>query len=89
MLVIALGYALYSFGLLFIACEIAQSGCDAVNSFDLDIGQIDWYLYPIQMQKILPAVMNMAQKPVEFIWFGSMAADRDTFKKVFIMQCLS
>lgn len=87
MVFLEFGYAIYSFGLLFVACEIAQRACDAFNSFDLDIGQIDWYLYPIVMKKMLPVILNMAQKPVEFKWFGSLAADRDTFKKVNILLC--
>lgn len=82
MLAIALAYALYSFGFLCIVCEIGQNGCDAVNAFDISIGQIDWYSYPIEMQEMLPTIINMAQKPVEFKWFGSMAVDRETVKKI-------
>ena len=82
MLLIAFGYALYSVGLLCIVCEICQHGCDTINAFDMEIGQIDWYLYPIEMKKILPVIINMVQKPIEFKWFGSMASDRETFKQV-------
>lgn len=84
MLLVAFGCVLYSFGLLFTACEIAQNGCDALNSFDMEISQIDWYLYTIEMKKMLPMIINMAKKPVKFKWFGNSAADRETFKKVFI-----
>lgn len=89
MLLIALGYGLNSFGLVFITCEFSQRGCDAVNSFDFEIGQIDWYLCPIEMKKMLPTIMNMAQKPVAIKGFGTMAADREIFKKVrYIFQML-
>lgn len=87
MLVMAFAYALYSFGLLFAACEIIQNVCDAVNAFDMEIVQSDWYLYPLKMKKMLPMIVNMAQKPVEIKWFGSSAANRDTFKKVIIYPC--
>lgn len=82
MLAIAFGYAVYSFGASFIVCEITQLICDAVNEFDMEISQIDWYLYPIEIRKMLPMIMNVAQKSIEVKWFGSMALDRETFKKV-------
>lgn len=82
MLVIAFAYALYSLGFLYVVCKIGQIGCDAVDTFDMGIEQMDWYLYPTEMQKLLPTIINMAQKPVEFIWFGSMDVDRNSFKKV-------
>lgn len=77
--------AVYSFGLSFIVCEITQNVCDAINSFDVDISQLDWYLYSVKMKKMLPMIINMAQKPVDFKWFGSLASDRDTFKKVIML----
>ena len=82
MLLIAIGYACYAFGVVFIACEIVQHVCDAINSFDMRIVQIDWYLYPIEMKKMLPVIINLAQKPVVIKGFGSMPTDRELFKKV-------
>lgn len=82
MLLMEIGYGLYSFGVVFICCEIAQHASNAVDSFDMEIGQTDWYLYPIKMKKMLPMMMIMAQKPAQLKWFGSMAADRELFKKV-------
>ena len=82
MLLIAFGYACYAFGVAFIACEIVQHICDAINSYDMHIGQTDWYLYPIELKKMLPVIINMAQKPVVIKGFGSMPTNRELFKKV-------
>lgn len=82
MVLMAIGYVVYSFGVVFIACEASQNGCDAVNAFDTEIGQINWYLYPVEIKKMLPMIMNMAQKPVQIGGFGTMTTDRELFKKV-------
>lgn len=82
MLLMTIGYTLYSFGVVFIVCEVTQHVCDAINAFDMEISQTDWYLYPHDMKKVLPMIMNVTQKPVEFKWFGSMSSCRDTFRKV-------
>lgn len=57
-------------------------GSDAVNSFDMQIYQTDWYLYPMELKKILPTIINVTQKSVVIKGFGTMAADRESFKKV-------
>lgn len=59
MLLMAIGYVVYSFGTVFVACETSQNGCDAVNAFDMEIIQIDWLVYPIEMKKMLPIIIIM------------------------------
>lgn len=44
--------------------------------------QFDWYLFPIEVQKVLPICFLSVQEPVEIKCFGSIACTRETFKKV-------
>lgn len=74
------GSMIYTFGVILIVCEMCQAGCDAVNATDMEISQIDWHLYPIEIKKVLP--MIIIQKPVSLKAFGSMATDRKLFRKV-------
>lgn len=75
-------YAVWSFGLVFVACEISQISCDALNEMDDDIGQLDWHLYSVEIQKMLPMIMENTQQPVIIKCFGSIPCSRETFKKV-------
>lgn len=42
----------------------------------------DWYLFPLKMQKSLPPMIILAQKPLYIGNFGPVHCTRDTFKKV-------
>lgn len=89
MLLVAILNGFYAFGTVCISCELSQHACDAVNAFDVEIGQLDWYLYPIGMKKTLPMIIKVAQKPVVIKGFGSMAANRELLKKVneYLLLC--
>lgn len=78
----AFGYTIFSFGFLFIVCEVVQRGCDALNEFHDEIGQIDWYLYPKDTKKILFMIYAVVQRPIELKCFGQIPCNRETFRKV-------
>lgn len=78
-------YAVWSFGLVFVACEISQRSCDALNEMDDDIGQLDWYMYPAEIQRMLPIIMENSQQPVIIKCFGSFPCSRETFKEVRVL----
>jgi hypothetical protein len=44
------------------------------------IDQFKWYLFPSEIQRMLPLILNFAQQPIEIKCFGNMKNDRDTFK---------
>lgn len=61
---------------------MSQRFCDALNEMDDDIGQLDWYLYPAEIQRLLLIIVENSQQPVIVKCFGSNACNRETFKKV-------
>lgn len=68
--------------LVFIVCEIGQRLNDAFEKTSFTIDQLDWYLFPSEVQCLLPMIIAIAQQPAPLECFGSMACNRDVFKNV-------
>lgn len=65
-----------------IFCEMGERVCAMFGAVDETLEEMDWYLYPNEVQRMLPAIMIVAQKPIYVQLFGSTTASRETFKKV-------
>lgn len=72
----------YAFGAIFIDCELSQRVNLAFDECSEIINQFDWYLFPGELQRMLPIILNYAQQPVEIKCFGSTACNRATLKYV-------
>lgn len=72
----------YAFGNLGVACEIGQRIMIAFDECSEMVNQFSWYLFPREIQRMLPMILNFTQQPVEIIHFGSKASDQGTFKSV-------
>lgn len=72
----------YSFGVLFIVCELGQRVNLAFAECSAAIDQFEWYQFPTEVQQILPMILNNSQQSVAIICFGSTNCDRETFKDV-------
>lgn len=83
-LVITLLQVIYSFGVLLLACELGQRVTITFDECTALIDNFDWYLFPIEIQRMLTIVINFAQQPLVVKCFGSAACDRETFKYVSI-----
>lgn len=79
---VAINYSCYAFGTVFAACELCEQAGYLFNEIDDIISQMDWYNFPDEIQKLLPTILNMAQKPFKIECFGSITCSRETFKKV-------
>lgn len=75
-------YACYAFGVIFSICELGQRLTDAFDVLADTIGNFDWYLFPIEIQDILPTLLMAAQQPVVLECFGSISSIRETFKQL-------
>lgn len=73
---------LYSFGLICVYCEMCEEITSGFEEVADAIYQLDWYTYPLDIQRMLPLVLNYAQQPVQTIAFGNIPCTRETFKKV-------
>lgn len=79
-------YATYSFGAVFIMCELGQRITDTFEETCDTILAFEWYLFPYEIQKVLPTLWIGTQQPVAFECFGGISAVRETFKKVNSME---
>lgn len=73
-----------TFGLIlvFIVCEIGQRMNDAFDEIGSTINQFDWYLFPIEEQRMCLMIITIAQQPVAVGCFGSIKCTREVFKNV-------
>lgn len=71
-----------AFGLILIACEIGQRLSLRFDECGQIVEQFEWYLFPTEIQWVLPTILIFAQQPFEIICFGSAACNRETFKIV-------
>lgn len=67
---------------MFIACELGQRINLAFIECNEMFDQLEWYLFPAEIMRLLPLIFNFMQQPVDIACFGSTALDRDTFKYV-------
>lgn len=71
------------FTLVFIACELGQRMNNAFEDINLTIDQFDWYLFSIEVQRMLSIIIfPIVQQPVTLECLGSIKCTRDVFKKV-------
>lgn len=73
---------LYAIGVVFAFYEFCQRLTNAFDEIDDEFQTFDWYLYPHEIQRMLPTVLMVIQEPVVIECFGSTYGLRDTFKKV-------
>lgn len=65
-----------------VICELGEQSSGIFSTLDEKINEIDWHLYPIEIQRMLPTIMILSQKPMFVTLFGSTSVTRETFKRV-------
>lgn len=75
-------YGIGALATVLIASEIGQRITDAFDEIEYNLNQVDWYLLPIEIKRILPMMIANAQQPVSLECFGSIICSREVFKKV-------
>lgn len=70
--------------ILFIACELPEQTLNKITEINHEISQLNWYLFPSKMKKMLPLFVAVANdvEIVEIKCFGSIPCNRETFKGV-------
>lgn len=79
---ITMDYVIVSFSFLFASCDFGQRLNQAFEECGEMVDQFSWYLFPVKVQRMLPIIMIYTQKPVFIACFGSISADRETFRCV-------
>ena len=72
----------YAFGIVFIACEIAQRLSNEVDEIYDVVDQFKWYRFPNKTKQLMPMIVLFVQQPVSIDCFGSIKCHRETFQQV-------
>lgn len=73
---------IFALALVFIISELGQRMSDTFDEIDSTLDKSDWYLFPIEIKRMLPMIIANAQEPVSLECFGSIICSRNTFKNV-------
>lgn len=68
--------------LVLIACEAGHRVSDTFDEMDDTFEKIDWYLLPIEVQRMLPVILMYVQEPMVPEFFGSISCTREQLRKV-------
>lgn len=79
---------IYAFGAVFIACELGQRTNLIFAECSDMVDQLRWYLFPVELQRMLPMILSYTQRPIEVKCFGSKTCDREAFKYVIAITAL-
>lgn len=74
--------------LLLFTCELAGGASNRFDAINNLIDQFDWYLFPLQMKKLLPTIMMNSQQIFGFKYFGSFLCNRETFRRVNVTRII-
>lgn len=85
----AFGYTCFAYGFMFLACELAQRSSDYFANIEDMAVQWNWYLFPDEIQRLLPLILIVMQRPVEIECFGGIASNRELYKKVRIQPIMT
>lgn len=73
---------LYSFILIFILCELGERVRFGFEKIGNEINNMNWYLFSIKMQRMIPTMQITGQQDIQLMAFGNFPCSRDNFKKV-------
>lgn len=74
--------AFCAFGFVSVACELGERFNGAFNDCSDSVDQFKWYLFPNDVQRIMPYFLHHMQQPVALKCFGSIFCVREALKKV-------
>lgn len=68
--------------LVFIICELGERLANSFEEIDIIIEQFEWYRFPIELQRIQPMIMIVAQEPSYLECLGNILSSRELLKNV-------
>lgn len=82
MILMTIFEAFYAVCIVFVTCERGEQFTITYGELENVIKEFDWYLFSIEIQRLLPIILLGAQQPIELQCFGSLSTSRESFKKV-------
>lgn len=79
----------WSFCTILLICELGERLTTKFDEIDLEICFWNWYLFPNEIQRMLPIIIVGTQEPVVGAGFGNVSCTRAAFQRVitFLFIC--
>lgn len=71
--------ATWQFSLIFFLCECGEFVMDQFGEFDYELCQCNWYLFPVEMQRMIVIVI---MRPPIIRGYAVTECTREAFKRV-------
>lgn len=72
----------WSFAFVFFFCEFGERVSNGFEELNDSLNNLDWYLLPIEIQRMLPTAMIIFQSPVVVPVIGKFSCSRYVFDRV-------
>lgn len=79
----------WAFAVVFVFCEFGEQVSNQYEYFNDELCECDWYLLPVEMQRILSIVMMNSQQPIFIQGYANTLCIRYTFKTVTWINSIS
>lgn len=76
------GEIFWAFAFIFFFCEFGERVSYGFEEINDTLNNLDWYLFPIEIQRMIPTTMIFFQAPVVVRIVGSFACSRYVFDRV-------
>lgn len=70
------------FSWIYLLCNNGEEVSSKFGKLSDSFFHCSWYTFPTDLQKLIPIVINFAQKDVRMNGIGNLACTRETFKQV-------
>lgn len=67
---------------LYICCDFGNRVTQGFEEVEIELNQLPWYLFPLDVQKNVPMMIALSQKSMLIKGFGSADCNRETYKLV-------
>lgn len=81
-LLLALVFMIAAFSATFVFCELGQRLTSQFDEINYELYQCEWYMFPLNIKKILPLIMNGTQQPVTLRGYGNVQCTHEALKNV-------
>lgn len=82
MFLILIVQLIWSYVIFFLYCEFGERVTNEFLELDNVVCQWEWYLLPLNVQRMLPNILLITQTPVILNGFGEFFCTRDAFRRV-------
>ena len=72
----------WAFAFIVFFCEFGHHVHNSFDDLNAAIDQLNWFRFPLKIQKMLPIIMTGCQHPKSIKGYGDVLCIRDTSKKV-------